>query len=144
MTLPLRAATLIASCALAVAGCGGSLDTYETKDGAATRLDGADVVTRASSIGDVVRRKPTGVVEVQGYLFAPHDEVDRLCTRLEPGRSTCRAPSLVLDTGNVDLYAYVDSQGALEAGCCAIGYWSPTEVVVRLRLERGKTPVLLA
>ena len=132
--MPLVVAVALAA---AAAGCGGELQPYETKDGEPTRLDGEKATGEALGIAEAVRLHPKQPVYVRGYLLAPFDEADQLCTQLEE-TGLCREPSLALDTSAVDLF----EADALEEGCCSIGHWSPKPIVLRVQF-RGKTARVL-
>ena len=128
---------MVAATLAAAAGCHGELQPYETKDGEPIRLDGERAEGEALGIAEAVRRRPKQPLFVRGYLLAPYDDTDRLCTELEE-TGLCREPSLILDTSAVDLF----EADALEHGCCAIGHWSPKPIVLRVRF-RGKTARVL-
>ena len=122
-----------------LSGCAGSLDAYETEDGSPTFLDGREPNVQTFTVSEAVRLRPEGPVYVQGYLLAPRDDDTRLCTVLN-SHGHCRgAPSLVVDPRRVNL----DGASALEAGCCALGLWSPRPVVLRLRFRRGRPALVL-
>ena len=130
---------LLVLLAAVLTGCGGSIEPYETQGGAATRLDGSKATVRPLAVSEALHLHPEEPVYVRGFLLAPPDDDDRLCTRLEEN-GACRGDSLVVDTSRVDLW----SAPALEAGCCAIGLWSPHPVVLLLRLEPGRRALVLA
>jgi hypothetical protein len=122
-----------------LSGCGGSFEPYETETGPATRLDGTAPTVRALTVSEALRLHPREAVYVRGYVFAPRDEVPRLCAQLDDGGHCRGAPSLMLDTSEVML----DGAEALESGCCATGSWSPRPVVLRVRFERGEQVLVL-
>jgi hypothetical protein len=128
---------LVAAALAAAAGCHGELQPYETKDGEPTRLDGEKSAGEALGIAEAVRLHPKQPVYVSGYLLAPFDDADQLCTQLEE-TGFCREPSLTLDTSAVDLF----EADALEHGCCSIGHWSPKPIVLRVQF-RGKSAQVL-
>ncbi len=133
-----RALSLVVLLVAVVSGCGGSLEPFETESGSATRLDGIEATVQALSVAEAIRMRAKKPVYVRGYLLAPPDDVDVLCTRLVEN-GLCLGPALVLDLLRVDL----DGARALEHGCCAIGYWSPRPLVLRLRLAHGRRAVAL-
>lgn len=118
-------------------GCG-SFDPYETQGGTPTRLNGSEATVRALTVSEALHAHPSEPVYVLGYLIAPPDDEHRMCARLEKS-GACRGDSLVVDTSRVDLWA----ASALEAGCCAIGLWSPHPLVLRLRLKHGRRALVL-
>lgn len=121
------------------AACHGSIDPYGTRGGFATRLDGAKAPPEAWSVREVVARRPTEAVYVRGYLIAPRDEEARLCTRLADSGECRGGPSLIVDKSGVNL----DAASALEAGCCAVGLWSPRPVVLHLKLQNRRRALIL-
>jgi hypothetical protein len=129
---------LLGLLATVLIGCGGSIEPYETRGGSATRLDGSKATVETLAVSEALRLHPEEPVYVRGYLLAPPDDENRLCTRLEES-GACLGDSLVVDTSRVDLYG----APALEEGCCAIGLWSPHPLVLRLRLERGRRALVL-
>jgi hypothetical protein len=136
--LVVESVCIVVVLAASLTGCGGSLEPYETEDGPATRLDGTEHTAQVLAPSDALRLHPQQPVYVRGYLLAPPDDVDRLCTQVEKG-GVCGGAYLIVDTSRVDSYA----SPALEAGCCALGLWSPHPLVLRLRVERGRRAVVL-
>lgn len=125
--------------AAVLCGCGGSFEPYETEGGSATHLDGTKAAVQALTVSEALRVRPENPVYVRGYLLAPRDDETRLCTRLTESGDCRGAPSLVLDSSGVNL----DAARALEAGCCALGLWSPHPLVLRLQFERGRRVLVL-
>jgi hypothetical protein len=121
----------------ALAACADSPEPYATKDGPPTRLDGKGTHVRTLTVAEALSLARREVAYVRGYLLAPRDDVPRLCTRLSES-GVCGSPSLVLDVSQVDL----DTAPALEAGCCALGLWSPWPLVLRLQMRGRRARVL--
>lgn len=128
---------LVVFAALA-AGCANSPEPYSIEDGPPTRLDGKDTDIRTLTVSEALHVARRKVAYVRGYLFAPRDEATRLCTRLDESGPVCGGPSLVLDASQVDL----ENAPALEAGCCALGLWSPRPLVLRLQVRGRRARVL--
>jgi hypothetical protein len=125
--------------AAVLSGCAGSLDAYETEDGSPTFLDGTEPKVQTFTVSEAVRVRPQEPVYVEGYLLAARDDDTRLCTVLSSDGHCRAAPSLVVDARRMNL----DGASALEAGCCALGLWSPHPVVLRLRFRRGRPALVL-
>jgi len=87
----------------ALRGAGDSTEPFETKGGTATRLDGTKATVQAVDISEAVRLHPREPIYVRGYLLAPPDDEDTLCTRLKEDGDCRGAPSLGLDTSSVEL-----------------------------------------
>ena len=72
---------------------------------------------------------------MHGYLSAPWDDIDRLCTRLDEG--LCVRPS-------IEIRGLVPERVVgLEKGCCSVGYWSEDELVIRGVVADGVFHVLI-
>jgi hypothetical protein len=85
------------------------------------------------SVGEATRVSDPRPILVHGYLDAPPDDVDRLCAGYEGG---CVPPSI--EIRGLDARRVV---GAKE-GCCAIGYFSAHELVIRGVVAEGVFYVL--
>jgi hypothetical protein len=78
---------LLCLCVVALTGCGAS--------GGVPRSDHCDD-GRSYSVEEVVEKRPTGVVQVEGYIVS-HDGETRLCSALlESHPPQCGGPSLLL------------------------------------------------
>jgi hypothetical protein len=127
-----RSAAALALGILVLAGCG-ELDHYETRDGEPTRLDGSEPTLRSISVADAATIPAGSRFHVRGYLFLPPDDERRLCERMSPD-DACDGASLVV--ANPHEVGSMAGDGVLAHGCCAIGSWSPREVVVHVWLHR--------
>jgi hypothetical protein len=85
----------------------------------------------ALSVREALQASPRAHVRLHGYFVAPFDDVGRLCP--ERAQTDCHPSEGVIVEG-------VDAAKipGLELGCCSIGYWSKTEIVLQGRLERGR------
>ena len=86
------------------------------------RLNGHRETRATLSIAEARVPAKAHHVLVRGYLSAPHDDRQRLCTKLEEW--SCVGPSLVVVGLDVERVA------GLEQGCCSIGRWSPHQVAI--------------
>jgi hypothetical protein len=129
-----RSALALAVVVGAVAGCG-ELEHYETTDAAQTRLDGSEPTMASLTVSAAKGRKPGRRFYVRGYLYLPPDDERRLCERMSAERG-CDGATLVL--ANPHAVMRMAGDDVLEHGCCAIGSWSPREVVVHVRLRRDR------
>ena len=121
-----------------LAGCG-ELEYYETTDGEPTRLDGSEPMVRSISVAEAAGRPAGSRFYVRGYLYLPPDDERQLCERMSPD-AVCKGASLVI--ANPHPMGSMAADGVLEHGCCAIGSWSPREVVLQVWLHGDRAHVL--
>ena len=97
-------------------------------------LNGEPAPRAGMSIAQATHVRSSRPILVHGYLNAPPDDVDRLCTGLDVG--ACVQPSI--EIRGLDPERIV----GLKEGCCAIGYWSAHELVIRGVVVNGAFYVL--
>jgi predicted small lipoprotein YifL len=134
-----RSGVALAFALVALAGCG-ELEHYETTDGEPTRLDGSEPTARSISVAEAAKRPVLSRFYVRGYLYLPPDDERRLCEQMSSD-SACDGASLVI--ANPHPVGSMAADGVLEHGCCAIGAWSPREVVVSVWLARDRRAYVL-